>query len=829
MIRPKQLVPLYKGARTWLVAGSTCGPRPNSADGNPGNAQYEERKSNQRRDKVSRGSGAGQLKPEEVNKKSNSFLQVDGQNVHHRHPPVEPLAKPMALKGSSADLQVEGHAPSEKQGDGTQGGRGPIEAVLDSSQPIGVVCEVVRDSKTCESVSRQAGARGLHTVAHVDGGKLSEGRGGLSIANKVGFGVQSQLSRININKGLRELKPSCDNAVSRVVAQQPNKEASDPKEVSGVKESPNKLVLPGGVRVSDPGSQQQVATRSVKACRASKVDQVCSILRESRPGPSMQAALDHLSARLSSHQVNEVLKNQNEVDVAWFFFKWVKQDVNCKHDVHSYTTMIGLLGRARNFEVMESLVQEMLRDGIKPNVVTFNRLIHSYGKASRLAEALVMFHDMQKANCSPDRVTYCTLIDVHAKAGFHDIAMQLYRQMLQAGLQADTFTYSVIVNCLGKAGKLNAAHKLYQEMLDRGCTPNIVTHNIILDLHSKTGNWHLAMKHYNDMQDAGFRPNKVTYSIMMEVLGNSGHIQEAEHVIHEMELGGWELDTPIYGLIIDMWGKVGNAEKACMWYRKMLDAGLTTNVQICNSLGSTFLRLNDYDAAKEVLSGMPKLGLVPTLQTYTLLLSCCTMCKEQKHLDTVLHLLGSTGHPAHSFLCTLLKAEMEPEDLRSCVEDFFVTLRNEGPDCRRGFADALIDFFHKLENRAEAGCVWEVARANHLFPYAVKEKDMSHWSINLHVMSIGTALTAMSKTLLSFGETMLRTGRIPERVDIITGWGKRSKVTGASLVKHAVEGTLTKLNSPFEIQDANVGLFVSQGPPLYKWLHQPEVVVKLAL
>eukprot|EP00249_Psilotum_nudum_P021523 c28140_g1_i1 orf=530-2332(+) len=195
--------------------------------------------------------------------------------------------------------------------------------------------------------------------------------------------------------------------------------------------------------------------------RKEVVEQVCRILRQSNWGPDTEVALGKLETKLSAYHINEVLKHQVEVGLALKFFDWAKRQTGFKHDSHTYTTMVGILGRARRFEALSVLLDDMRRDGCSPNVVTFNRLIHCYGRANFMGEALRLFYHMQEVGCKPDRVTYCTLIDLHAKAGFLDVAMDMYKQMQQAGLQPDTFTYSVIINCLGKAGDLAAAYRLF--------------------------------------------------------------------------------------------------------------------------------------------------------------------------------------------------------------------------------------------------------------------------------------------------------------------------------------------------------------------------------
>ncbi|KAJ6676784.1 TETRATRICOPEPTIDE REPEAT (TPR)-LIKE SUPERFAMILY PROTEIN-RELATED [Salix viminalis] len=461
-----------------------------------------------------------------------------------------------------------------------------------------------------------------------------------------------------------------------------------------------------------------------------------------------------------------------------------------KHDGYTYTTMVGILGRAKQFVTVNKLLDQMVRDGCQPTVVTYNRLIHSYGRANYLNDAVEVFNQMQKAGCEPDRVTYCTLIDIHAKAGFLDFAMEMYQRMQAAGLSPDTFTYSVIINCLGKAGHLAAAHKLFCEMVEQGCVPNLVTYNIMIALQAKARNYQNALKLYRDMQNAGFEPDKVTYSIVMEVLGHCGYLDEAEAIFSEMKRKNWVPDEPVYGLLVDLWGKAGNVEKAWEWYQAMLHAGLCPNVPTCNSLLSAFLRVNRLPDAYNLLQSMLNLGLNPSLQTYTLLLSFCTEARPPYGMGCYCDLMAVTGHPAHMFLLSLPSAGPDGQNVRHHVSKFLDMMHSEDRESKRGLVDAVVDFLHKSGLKEEAGSVWEIAAQRNVYPDAVKEKSSCYWLINLHVMSDGTAVTALSRTLAWFRRQMLVSGVSPSRIDIVTGWGRRSRVTGSSLgaENHSVDG-----------------------------------------
>ncbi|RDY08639.1 Pentatricopeptide repeat-containing protein, partial [Mucuna pruriens] len=563
-----------------------------------------------------------------------------------------------------------------------------------------------------------------------------------------------------------------------------NVQTSNPQMLGSYKESFNK-------HQRDLNMRAGIATTNRHFTNPGHVVEVVKdILQRLKWGPATEKALYNLNFSIDAYQANQILKQLQDHSVALSFFYWLKHQPGFWHDGHTYTTMVGILGRAREFGAINKLLEQMVKDGCRPNVVTYNRLIHSYGRANYLKEALNVFNQMQEMRCEPDRVTYCTLIDIHAKAGFLDVAMSMYERMQEVGLSPDTFTYSVMINCLGKSGNLAAAHRLFCEMVDQGCVPNIVTYNILIALQAKARNYQTALKLYRDMQNAGFKPDKVTYSIVMEVLGHCGYLEEAEAVFDEMKHNNWVPDEPVYGLLVDLWGKAGNVEKAWEWYHAMLRAGLLPNVPTCNSLLSAFLRVHRLPDAYNLLQSMVALGLNPSLQTYTLLLSCCTEAQSPYDMEFCCELMAVSGHPAHAFLLSMPAAGPDGQNVRDHVSKFLDLMHSEDREGKRGLVDAVVDFLHKSGLKEEAGSVWEVAAQKNVYPDAVKEKSSCYWLINLHVMSDGTAVTALSRTLAWFRRQMLTSGVGPNRIDIVTGWGRRSRVTGSSLVRQAVHDLL---------------------------------------
>lgn len=325
------------------------------------------------------------------------------------------------------------------------------------------------------------------------------------------------------------------------------------------------------------------------------------------------------------------------------------------------------------------------------------------------------------------------------------------------------------------------------------------------------------------MQNAGYEPDKVTYSIVMEALGHCGYLEEVESIFIEMGQKNWVPDEPVYGLLVDLWGKAGRVDKASQWYRSMLEAGLHPNVPTCNSLLGAFLRVHRLSDAYDLLQHMLQFGLNPSLQTYTLLLSCCTESQTSFEMGFCCKLMAVSGHPAHMFLLSLPHSGPDGQNVRTHMGKFLDLMHSEDRESKRGLVDAIIDFLHKSGLKEEAGSVWEVAAEKNVYPDAVKEKASSYWLINLHVMSNGTAVTALSRTLAWFRKQLLVSGVGPNRIDIVTGWGRRSRVTGTSLVRQSVQELLNIFSFPFFTENGNSGCFVGCGEPLNQWLQQSYV------
>jgi pentatricopeptide repeat protein len=192
----------------------------------------------------------------------------------------------------------------------------------------------------------------------------------------------------------------------------------------------------------------------------------------------------------------------------------------------------------------------------------------------------------------------------------------------------------------------------------------------------------------------------------MEVLGHCGYLEEAEAVFVEMKQRNWAPDEPVYGLLVDLWGKASNVEKAWELYGAMLGAGLLPNVPTCNySLLRAVFTVHRLPDAYNLLQSMAALGPSPSLQTYTLLLSCCTEAQSQYDMGFCCEPMKVSGRPAHVFLQSMLTAGPDGQNVRDHASKFLDLMHSEDREGKRGRVDAMVDFLHKSGLKEEVGFV----------------------------------------------------------------------------------------------------------------------------
>jgi len=152
------------------------------------------------------------------------------------------------------------------------------------------------------------------------------------------------------------------------------------------------------------------------------------------------------------------------------------------------------------------LMKEMKERGLTPDVFVYNTLLNNVearrvgveegggegggveevGEGGRKDEARVILEMMEKQGVRPNVVTYNTVLSRYVKEGKFSQALKLFEEMKsksmgdeeeeggeQESIKPNLLTYSTLIHGFGKKGEMDRALLLFEDMKNDGITPDI--------------------------------------------------------------------------------------------------------------------------------------------------------------------------------------------------------------------------------------------------------------------------------------------------------------------------------------------------------------------
>ncbi|GJW94293.1 pentatricopeptide repeat-containing protein [Tanacetum coccineum] len=335
--------------------------------------------------------------------------------------------------------------------------------------------------------------------------------------------------------------------------------------------------------------------------------------------------------RLSNKERTIILKEQRVWQRALEIFDWFKRKGCYELNVIHYNIMIRILGKARRWEELETVREEMEVNGIEAINSTYGTLIDVYSKGGVREKAMYWLDVMNKRRMEPDEVTmgivvqmfktagqfekaeeffmrwsarkcvaedvvvavsngmptkddglssdaqghvclssytYNTLIDTYGKAGRLEDASETFEQMVREGIVPNTVTLNTMIHMFGNHGRLEEVASLMQKMEQLQCVPDTRTYNILISLHVKHDDVAVAAGYFKKMQEASLEPDAVSYRTLLYAFSIRHMVCEAEELVNEMDKRDLEIDEFTQSSLTRMYIEVGLLEKSWLWFER---------------------------------------------------------------------------------------------------------------------------------------------------------------------------------------------------------------------------------------------------------------------
>uniref|UniRef100_A0A7S1R0S9 PROP1-like PPR domain-containing protein n=1 Tax=Alexandrium catenella TaxID=2925 RepID=A0A7S1R0S9_ALECA len=220
--------------------------------------------------------------------------------------------------------------------------------------------------------------------------------------------------------------------------------------------------------------------------------------------------------------------HQKMFDRVWVVYEEMMKG-QFQFSVVTYNALIDACARAGDMGRVQGFLDDMAKQNIDPNIVTYSTVMKGYCQENRLDKAFELFEAMKKSTeYRPDEIAYNTLIDGCAQRGMFDQGVKLLQEMTAAGVPPSTFTLSVLVKLANRGKRPEKAFE-FVEQLGRKyrLQPNVHVYTNLVHACTAHGDLRRALEVVGRMAHERVRPDVRTYSLLLRACVGAGEFREA--------------------------------------------------------------------------------------------------------------------------------------------------------------------------------------------------------------------------------------------------------------------------------------------------------------
>ncbi|EER92428.1 pentatricopeptide repeat-containing protein At5g02830, chloroplastic [Sorghum bicolor] len=144
----------------------------------------------------------------------------------------------------------------------------------------------------------------------------------------------------------------------------------------------------------------------------------------------------------------------------------------------------------------------------RPTVTTYNILMKACGTNAERAKSVM--NEMRRNGLCPDLISWSILMDIYGTSQNRDGAVQALRRMQRVGMRLNVSAYTVAIKACVENKDLKLALHLFEEMKTHQLKPNLVTYKTLLAARSNYGSLlevQQCLAIYQEMRKAGYQAN----------------------------------------------------------------------------------------------------------------------------------------------------------------------------------------------------------------------------------------------------------------------------------------------------------------------------------
>ncbi|KAJ4820469.1 Pentatricopeptide repeat-containing protein [Rhynchospora pubera] len=567
--------------------------------------------------------------------------------------------------------------------------------------------------------------------------------------------------------------------------------------------------------------------------------------------PSDQAVSAILSAQtipISEADAVLVINNMTCAGNAVFALRWFLKNFQLSKKIIFYNVTLKTLRKAKNWPPVESLWDEMLASGTKPDSITFAAIISCARQCDMPAKAIEWYEKMLDFGCKPSRFinpvmitaywtvgqsdkalelynqarsnkdqlfegTFCSMISIHATSGNFDSAMNVFKEMKALGMHPNLRTYNLLLNAMRKAGRPWQVRTIYTEMRNNGMVPNMHTYAVAILAYSKARYKSDALALYQEMKAVGMGLNVILYNQLLAMCADIGLVKEAEEIFYDIKKlpVGSGPDNSSYCGIITAYCRSGQVLQAERMFNEMLDAGFKRTIFVLTSLIQCYGIAKQADDVVRVVDMLLEHQIEYDDRFCGCLLSIAKTTPS-KDLGKIINCIDRVNPNVGSFMKVLLDENTSVQVFEERAKELLDSVSDV---VRKTYCNYLIDICLKYERTQWSRVLFDLAIKSEIY-YNLQEKQEKRWILQVKGLSSGAALTAMHAWRDDVAEVLQKGEDLPPVLGIHTGHGKH--VYGKKSLKSVLKERLVEINAPFHEAPDKLGWLMTTDVAAKAWI-----------
>jgi pentatricopeptide repeat protein len=222
-------------------------------------------------------------------------------------------------------------------------------------------------------------------------------------------------------------------------------------------------------------------------------------------------------------------------------FKFMRENLNIVPTVKSLNALLLASIIAKNHKEVTRIYLDFPRIySIQPNVDTYNLVIKSFAESGSTSSVFSILDEMDRNSVKPNVITINNAISgFYSEKKFEEVEKLMNLMGERYRLYPSLSTYNVRIESLCKLKKSSEAKELFQGMIKGGRKPNSVSYYHLIGGFCREGNYDEAKSLFADMKRRGFRVDGECYFTLVYFLCEGKEFESALEIAKECIGKGW--------------------------------------------------------------------------------------------------------------------------------------------------------------------------------------------------------------------------------------------------------------------------------------------------